>query len=243
MTEGKTGWIDNWYLCLIPAQGGSPRNITRKFDEFMFSPQWSQDGRRVIFQSPKGLGNQLYSVSLESEEIRPLVGGDFVWSGFSFSASENLMAFIGSDPSTPPEVFVSKPDKFNPVRLTFTNPQLKELTLGRQEMVHWKSPDGLEMEGLLLLPVGFVEGKPAPLLTYVHGGPSGRFIRSFSPQSGRLIRCRPKATPCKSWPVSDTPSSCRIPGAATAMVKNSGWPTSRTGGAAISGTLCPASTS
>jgi dipeptidyl aminopeptidase/acylaminoacyl peptidase len=181
-TDGKTGWIVNWYLCLVPAQGGTPRNITKKFDEFMFSPQWSQDGRTVIFQSSKGLGNQLYAVSPESEEIRPLLSGNFVWSDFSFSVSGALMAFIGSDPCTPSDVFVSKPDKFNPIRLTFSNPQLNDLTLGRQEVVHWKSSDGLEIEGLLLLPVGFVEGKPGPLLTYVHGGPSGRFEHSFSPQ-------------------------------------------------------------
>jgi dipeptidyl aminopeptidase/acylaminoacyl peptidase len=183
-TEGKTDWIANWYLCLVPAAGGAPRNITPKLDEFLFTPQWSPDGRRIFFQSPAGLGNQLYSASPETGELRPLLAGDFVWSDFSFSAKAERMAFLGTNSSTPTEVFVSSPDKFSPVRLTFTNPELQNVSLGAQEIVHWKSSDGLEIEGLLLLPPGSPAGKPYPLLTYVHGGPSGRFAAEFSPQIG-----------------------------------------------------------
>jgi dipeptidyl aminopeptidase/acylaminoacyl peptidase len=183
-TEGKTDWIANWYLCLVPAAGGAPRNITPKFDEFLFTPQWPPDGRRIFFQSPAGLRNQLFSASPETGELRPLLGGDFVWSDFTFSAKAERMAFLGTNSVTPTEVFVSSPDRFSPVRLTFTNPELQDVSLGVQEVVHWKSSDGLEIEGLLLLPPGSPAGKPYPLLTYVHGGPSGRFAAEFSPQIG-----------------------------------------------------------
>ncbi|MEN6310281.1 MAG: S9 family peptidase [Acidobacteriota bacterium] len=183
-TGGMTGWIGNWYVYIVPAEGGTPRNLSPKFDEFIFAPRWSADGRAILFQSSKGLENQLYSLSPESGEIKPLLGDGPVWSDFSFSAAGDAMAMIGSDAAMPSDVFVTKTGAFKPVRLTDVNPQLKELALGRQEIVRWKSFDGLEIEGLVLLPVGHVEGKPAPMLTYVHGGPSGRFIRSFSPQIG-----------------------------------------------------------
>jgi dipeptidyl aminopeptidase/acylaminoacyl peptidase len=183
-TAEKTGWIVNWYVFVVPVEGGTPRNLTPRFDEFIFAPQWSADGKNIIFQSSKGLGNQLYALSPESGEIRPLLGGETVWSDFNFSKSGDLMAFVGSDPRTPSEVFVSKSDTFEPRRLTVTNPQIESLSLGRQEIVHWKSSDGLDIEGLLLLPPGYAEGQRVPMLTYVHGGPSGRFIHSFSPQIG-----------------------------------------------------------
>jgi dipeptidyl aminopeptidase/acylaminoacyl peptidase len=183
-TEGRTEWIANWYLCLVPAEGGAPRNLTPTFDEFMFTPQWSPGGCRIFFQSPAGLGNQLFSVSTESGELRPLLRGDFVWSDFSFSANAQRMAFLGTNAVTPSEVYVSSPDEFDPVRLTSTNLELQSVSLGTQEIVRWKSLDGLEIEGLLLLPPGPLAEKPYPLLTYVHGGPSGRFAAEFSPQIG-----------------------------------------------------------
>jgi len=181
-TGGMTGWIGSWYVYIVPAEGGTPRNLTPTFDEFIFAPRWSADGRAILFQSSKGLGNQLYALSPESGEIKPLLGDGLVWSDFSFSTAGDVMAMIGSDAVTPSDVFVTRTDAFKPVRLTSINPQLKDIALGRQEIVHWKSFDGREIEGVLLLPVGFVEGKPGPMLTYVHGGPSGRFIRSFSAQ-------------------------------------------------------------
>jgi dipeptidyl aminopeptidase/acylaminoacyl peptidase len=183
-TDGSTDWIANWYLCLVPASGGAPRNITPKFDEFMFTPMWSPDGSKVLFLSPQGLRNQLYSVSAENGALSPLLSGDRVWENFSFSNTADRMAFLGGDASTPREVFTSKTDPFSPVRLTFSNPELQGIKLGVEEVVHWKSPDGLKLEGLLLLPRGYIEGTPLPLLTYVHGGPSGRFEASFSPQIG-----------------------------------------------------------
>ena len=94
------------------------------------------------------------------------------------------MAFLGSNPVTPAEVFVSAMDKFRPVRLTFSNPELRDVALGKMEVVHWQSPDGMKVEGLVLLPPAFSEGTPCPMLTYVHGGPSGVFAASFSPQIG-----------------------------------------------------------
>ncbi len=183
-TDGSTGWIANWYVCLVTAEGGSPRNVTQKHDEFVFSPQWSWDGRKIFFQSPEGVRNQLFSVSPEGGEIQPLWSGDSVWSDFNFSSDGKTIAFLGTDALTPDEVFVNEINDFKPLRLTFTNPQLDSISLSKTEVIHWKSFDGLEIEGLLLKPPEFKKGKPCPLLTYVHGGPSGRFTQSFSPQIG-----------------------------------------------------------
>jgi dipeptidyl aminopeptidase/acylaminoacyl peptidase len=183
-TEGSTGWITNWYLCVVAAEGGMPLNLTPKLDEFLFSPQWSPDSQTVFFQSPSGFRNQVFAVPAAGGAARPLLGGDPVWSDFSFSERGDRMAFLGTDASTPSEVYVSSVRPFAPLRLTFTNSQLADLALGRRETVRWTSSDGLGIEGLLLLPPSYVEGKRVPLLTYVHGGPSARFEAGFSPQIG-----------------------------------------------------------
>ncbi|HYX42780.1 MAG TPA: S9 family peptidase, partial [Pyrinomonadaceae bacterium] len=58
---------------------------------------------------------------------------------------------------------------------TFFNPQVKEFTLADTEVLKWKAPDGLDIEGLLVKPVGYVAGQRYPTLLYIHGGPYGQF--------------------------------------------------------------------
>ena len=182
--DGSTEWITNWYLCLVPAQGGPARNISRNFDEFITSCYWSSDSKRLFFQANQKVTTQLFSISAETGSINQITSGKAAYSNFSFSKDSKKMAFLATDPSTPVEVYISSVEEFIPSRLTLTNTHLKELALGQMEVIHWKSYDGLEIEGLLLKPVGFEPGKRYPLLTYVHGGPSGKFSFSFSPQIG-----------------------------------------------------------
>lgn len=65
-------------------------------------------------------------------------------------------------------------------RVTNTNPELEALPFGAQERVTWTAPDGLEIEGLLMLPPGATrDDGPFPLMTLVHGGPYWRYADSL----------------------------------------------------------------
>ena len=48
---------------------------------------------------------------------------------------------------------------------------MRELKLGRQESIRYKARDGMEIEGVLIYPVGFEEGRRYPLIAMIHGGP------------------------------------------------------------------------
>jgi len=126
----------------------------------------------------------LYSVAVDKGEVQQITSGIRVHRMFSFSKTGDEMAFLVSQSEIPTEVYSSSVKKFEPRRLTWTNPQLNDIRLGKTEVIRWKSYDGLDIEGLLIKPVGFEEGKKYPLLTYVHGGPSAKFGKSFSPQIG-----------------------------------------------------------
>jgi dipeptidyl aminopeptidase/acylaminoacyl peptidase len=63
-----------------------------------------------------------------------------------------------------------------PSRLSELNPGLRSIDWGEQERLSWFAPDGLEIQGLLILPAGVTRGDGLlPLVTLVHGGPYGRF--------------------------------------------------------------------
>jgi len=58
-----------------------------------------------------------------------------------------------------------------PRKLTNFNATLATRAIGRTEVVRWKS-DEFEIEGLLVYPVGYEEGKRYPTIVHIHGGPS-----------------------------------------------------------------------
>ena len=68
----------------------------------------------------------------------------------------------------------------SPRQLTFTNPQLDMVALAKMKAIRWKSKDGLEIEGVLILPPGYKKGDKLPLLTYIHGGPAFQFSLGFT---------------------------------------------------------------
>ncbi len=60
--------------------------------------------------------------------------------------------------------------------VTDTRPELAEVALGSQRRLAYRATDGLELDGLLVLPVGRTASDgPFPLVTIVHGGPYDRY--------------------------------------------------------------------
>ena len=49
--------------------------------------------------------------------------------------------------------------------------QLQKIDLGPVRAVHWKSKEGIALEGIATFPGGYVEGNKYPFLVLPHGGP------------------------------------------------------------------------
>jgi dipeptidyl aminopeptidase/acylaminoacyl peptidase len=58
-------------------------------------------------------------------------------------------------------------------KVTDLNPWTRDYQWGETRELSWTSTDGLDIEGLLILPVGYQEGTRYPLLLHIHGGPCG----------------------------------------------------------------------
>ncbi|HEX3789088.1 MAG TPA: prolyl oligopeptidase family serine peptidase [Pseudonocardiaceae bacterium] len=60
-------------------------------------------------------------------------------------------------------------------RLSDTRPELRAIRWGTQERLAYRAADGLDLDGLLILPAGQPRSAgPFPLITWVHGGPYWR---------------------------------------------------------------------
>jgi dienelactone hydrolase len=99
----------------------------------------------------------------------------------SISASDDgrLVAAVHSTPRHGNEVWTGPPA--GPLRpLTKLNPALDGIAWGAQERLQWRAADGLELDGLLILPPGQTRADgPFPMVTLPHGGPYGRYADGF----------------------------------------------------------------
>ena len=160
-------------LAVVSSSGGAPRFVA---PEFLYEPSaavWSADGRTLYFGASVRTRSQLFAVPASGGTPRPLLDAGGVVGGGTLSRDGRVAAFTLATPERPADVYVatlgSAPAA--PRRLTDHNPQVRELALGKAEVVRWKSTDGMEIEGVLLHPVGYRAGTRYPLVTYVHGGP------------------------------------------------------------------------
>ncbi|HEX5117468.1 MAG TPA: S9 family peptidase [Pseudonocardiaceae bacterium] len=65
-------------------------------------------------------------------------------------------------------------------RLTDTRPELADIPWGTQERLSYRASDGLELDGLLVLPPGRTRADgPFPMIIDLHGGPYGRWGDQF----------------------------------------------------------------
>ncbi|MCP5055011.1 MAG: S9 family peptidase [bacterium] len=101
------------------------------------------------------------------------------FSDATFSTDFKHMAFVGSGPGTPPDLFYWKTGDKNVSRLTDLNPWLKERTLGKQTVIRYKARDGVEIEGLLIHPVNYKEGQKYPMIAFIHGGPEHHYFNRW----------------------------------------------------------------
>ncbi len=182
--HGEVNEVGSPTLGLVRVSNGKIRRLGPVYEESPGELHWSADSKSIYFSGTQGVSYRLFRVSLDDNSVTALSPEEEIFGSFSLSTEGDRAAIITTNPTMPPEVFISPFPQISMKRLTTTNPQLDELALGTMESVRWKSIDGMEIEGILLKPANYEAGKRYPLLTYVHGGPSGLFTLGFYPQLG-----------------------------------------------------------
>jgi dipeptidyl aminopeptidase/acylaminoacyl peptidase len=166
-------------VCLVPASGGTPRNLTEKFDRSEGALIWAPEGRSLFFSANIGVNSYLFSVAVDGGAVKPLLGGERVAGPASLSKDGKQLAFTLTDPLRPADVWVVNADGTNLRALTKMNPHVDEFALGATEVVRWKNPAGQDIEGVLVKAVGYQAGSKCPTIVEPHGGPAGTQTTSF----------------------------------------------------------------
>ncbi len=131
---------------------------------------WKDDSN-LYWLSADGVSSQLGEVNLGGESSVHLPsGGPTVFTSFSL-ADAGQIALVGHAAAHPGELFVADDVAGPPLRASDVNPWLTKIRLAKQTAIRWQARDGLEIEGVLVYPLDYVEGRRYPTIMYVHGGP------------------------------------------------------------------------
>ncbi|MGH9945210.1 MAG: prolyl oligopeptidase family serine peptidase, partial [Pyrinomonadaceae bacterium] len=182
-SEDPASWAAKTELMVVAAGGGGqPRSLTAgHHDSVTSAPEWSPDGRFVYAGGAVGVYGQLLKVAVMGGEPAAVFESPGAYGGIDVSADGQMLAFTYNDARSPDEVYVATSGGKAVKRLTDFNPQAKNFQTADTDVIRWKSPaDGLEIEGLLVKPLDYQQGKRYPLILQIHGGPYGRFSRGFN---------------------------------------------------------------
>lgn len=176
----KTAEVGQLRLSIMALDGGATRRLAPSYEYQPGAPKWSADGRTIYFNSSVRTTSQLFSVPAKGGDPKQLSSFKGVISQISFSRDDSVAAFTKSDTQLPDDVYVAKALAISePKKLTDHNPQAQEFAIGSSEVITWKSKDGMQVEGLLIYPVGYQQGKRYPTMAMIHGGPAGVWTQGF----------------------------------------------------------------
>ncbi len=162
----------NRKIAIVPADGGKPKVFADAIDEDPGLLRWSPAG--IYFTALDKTTSSLYRLDPATGKATKLaMPGEDVAGAFSFSKDFSNVAFRGAAPNRYPEIYAATLASPAPVKLTDMASQLAGYTTATEEVVHWKSGDGTDIEGVLYKPADFSPTKKYPLLVVIHGGPTG----------------------------------------------------------------------
>ena len=178
----RGGHIQHWQyqehkLAVIAASGdGRTRVVTAAFDRPIHAPQWTPDGRHIIALVTDDRNRYPVRIAVASGRVTRLVQGNGVSWGHSGMAGHE--ALLWSTDTKPSEVFALSGGQLRPLS-DQNGTLLNGLTLAPAEDISCRSQDGTRVDGLLTLPVQADQGKPYPLLVWIHGGPQGQSAHEY----------------------------------------------------------------
>lgn len=139
--------------------------------------------KKIFFEGNKdnSLENHLFSVDLNGKNFKKLTKAE---GSHSTRVSENGSYFISSYSSiNNPGMTELFDDVGNSIRILLERKKeiFNEYKLGKVEIFHIKTSDGIELPAMWVLPSNFDKSKKYPVLFSIYGGPGGKDVRnSFS---------------------------------------------------------------
>ncbi|MCH1624618.1 S9 family peptidase [Ferdinandcohnia quinoae] len=177
----------NTNILLLSLESGKVTNLTEgfdytvgnlvgvdaKYDTAEFRLIWDSTSTHIYFSATVGGDCQIFKVTLEGEVSSALSPSNASVTSFDIISDDQAVLVLATPLSTGDLVIQDLKNVNQVDQLTDWNHELYEqVHLSTPENFHYKSTDGWDIEGWILKPYGFEEGKKYPMILEIHGGPA-----------------------------------------------------------------------
>jgi dipeptidyl aminopeptidase/acylaminoacyl peptidase len=184
---------DNVKLYVIPAAGGEPKDMAPDYDRTFGSVPlsdmpasgtlplvWALDQQAIVLPSSINGTVHLVQVNLTTGKVKQITEGDRVIYSYSLGAKQDKAVLAVTTPLNPSELYLLDLTTRHEQRLTEVNKELLEqLELSEPQRYSFRAEGGPEVDGWVMKPIGFAEGKTYPAVLEIHGGPMMMYSCSF----------------------------------------------------------------
>jgi dipeptidyl aminopeptidase/acylaminoacyl peptidase len=168
---------DHPKIWLAPATGATTSVLAANgLDLIPGGLEWSDDGKSLYFETGVKGENHLFRVDLAAKSIAQVTSGPRAVRNVDFNHATNIMVYTANDFKHLDELYVAAINGRNERKLTKLNEALwKQLQLADVERFTYKSADDWDIDGFLVKPINWQEGKKYSMILSVHGGPAGQY--------------------------------------------------------------------
>ncbi len=171
---------DRWQLMLYDRTTGQSRSLTSDFDSWVEAFAWAPDSRTIFFEAEEKASKPVWSVSVEGGPVRRVFQGA-VNGDVAVAPDGQSLVLTHQSLSRPAEICRVAAGGGPLQYLTRANePVFSQVRMSEPESVWFEGKGGTPVQMWLIKPPQFDPHRRYPLVFWVHGGPQGAFLDSWS---------------------------------------------------------------
>ena len=166
-------------LMVAPAKGGTLEDVAPSLTDGDIADFAWLSSSEIIAMVHKGTETGVFRIHVDQKTMKELIPfGKGAMSRLSLSKVGGRMAFSNHRADHPSELYTWNPET-GLERRTHHNKWLRDVAMGKQEVIRFKARDGVELEGILIHPVNRRKNQKVPLILHAHGGPESHYTNGW----------------------------------------------------------------